>query len=66
MGTRPLQRGPMRVLVGVNMPAALIELAYLTNPDQAKQAVSGDFQASVTQAIYDGVLKFRDYLEGRR
>jgi N-acetylmuramoyl-L-alanine amidase len=66
MGERPLQQGPMRVLVGVNMPAALIEMAYLTNADQAKQAASGDFQTSVTQAIYDGILRFRDYLEGHQ
>ena len=66
MGPRPLQAAPMRVLVGVNMPAALIELAYLTNLDQSQAAASETFQASVTQAIYDSVLRFRDYVEGPR
>ena len=51
MGPRPLQPAPMRVLRGVNMPAALIELAYLSNPAQAKEAAGPDFQASAAQAL---------------
>lgn len=66
MGSRPLQQAPIRVLAGVNMPAALIELAYLTNPDQAERAASVEFQSSIAQALYDAVLRFRDYLEARR
>jgi N-acetylmuramoyl-L-alanine amidase len=63
MGPRPLQQAPMRVLAGANMPAALIEIAYLTNPAQAQQAQSGDYQAVVAQGVYDAILRFRSYLE---
>ena len=38
MGPRPVQQAPLRVLIGANMPAALIEMAYLTNPEQEKVA----------------------------
>ncbi len=65
MGPRPLQEGPLRVLMGANMPAALVELAYLTNPDQAASAKSAAYQTSVAQGIYDAVLRFRAYLEER-
>jgi N-acetylmuramoyl-L-alanine amidase len=63
MGPRPLQQGPLRVLTGVDMPAALIEMAYLTNPEQEQAARSEAFQNSVTQGIYDAVVRFRAYLE---
>jgi N-acetylmuramoyl-L-alanine amidase len=63
MGPRPLQQEPMRVLAGVNMPAALVEIAYLTNPRQEQQAQSGNYQTSVAQAMYDAILRFRSYLE---
>ncbi len=63
MGPRPLQQEPMRVLAGANMPASLVEIAYLTNPDQEQLAQSGDYQANVAQALYDAVLRFRSYLE---
>ena len=65
MGPRPLQEGPLRVLMGADMPAALVEMAYLTNPDQAASAKSDAYQISVAQGIYDAVLRFRAYLEER-
>ena len=66
MGARPRQESPLRVLTGVNMPAALIEMAYLTNAEQERQAQSEAFQVSVAQAIVNTVLRFRPYLEERR
>ena len=63
MGPRPLQQEPMRVLSGANMPAALVEIAYLTNPGQEQKAQSGDYQSTVAQALYDAVFRFRSYLE---
>jgi len=45
------------------MPASLVEIAYLTNPGQEQLAQSGDYQANVAQALYDAVLRFKNYLE---
>ena len=63
MGPRPLQQAPMRVLSGANMPAALVEIAYLTNPEQEQRVQSAEFQAVLVQAIYDAIVRFRVYLE---
>ena len=63
MGPRPLQQAPMRVLSGANMPAALVEMAYLTNADQEQGVQSADAQGSLVQAIYDAIVRFRAYLE---
>jgi N-acetylmuramoyl-L-alanine amidase len=65
MGPRPVQQAPLRVLVGANMPAALIELAYLTNPEQEKVAATEAYQSLVAQAIFDAIVRFRGYLEGQ-
>ena len=62
----PLQRAPLRVLVGVNMPAALVEMAYLTNPAQERRATTPEFQTALAQGIYESVLRIRDWLEDRR
>ena len=63
MGPRPLQQAPMRVLSGANMPAALVEIAYLTNAEQERTVQSADFQSGVAQAIFDAIVRFRSYLE---
>ena len=65
MSRQPRQRAPLRVLAGVDMPAVLIEMGYLTNPEQAQLAISETFQTSVTQAIYDAIVAFRAYIEAQ-
>ena len=65
MSPRPLQQAPLRVLVGANMPAALVEMGYLTNPAQEKVVRSEAYQGLVAQAIFNVIVKFREYLEGQ-
>jgi N-acetylmuramoyl-L-alanine amidase len=59
MNGRALTRAPLRVLVGANMPAALVEVGFLTNAAQEKQVASDEFQASIVQALLDGILRYR-------
>jgi N-acetylmuramoyl-L-alanine amidase len=65
MSARPRQNAPLRALAGVDMPAALVEMAYLTNPDQERLAQTEPYQTAVAQAIYDAINRFRSYLEGQ-
>ena len=60
LAERPLDRAPLRVLESANMPAVLVELGYLTNPDQATRLASEAFQNGVVQALFDAIVKFRD------
>jgi N-acetylmuramoyl-L-alanine amidase len=64
MGPRARRDAPLRLLMGANMPAAMIELGYLTSPEQEPLLASGPFQATLAEALYDAVLRFRTYLEG--
>lgn len=58
-----VQQGPMRVLVGVNMSAVLVEIGYLTNPDEEQALASGAYQTSIAQGLTDAIAPFRDHLE---
>jgi N-acetylmuramoyl-L-alanine amidase len=60
LAPQPMDRAPLRVLESANMPAVLVELGYLTNPDQAKLMAGDGFQNSVVQAVLEAVVKFRD------
>ena len=64
MNTRPVDRAPLRVLESANMPAILLEVGYLTNPEQAKLLALDGFQNAVVQALFDAIVKFRDTLPG--
>ncbi len=63
MSPRALQQAPFRVLVGANMPAALVEIGYLSNVDQETQLGSTEYQDLVAQALMDALVKFRGFLE---
>lgn len=58
LGPQPLQRAPMRVLVGANMPAVLIEMGYLTNARQESQLASNEFQTRFVNALVEAITQF--------
>jgi N-acetylmuramoyl-L-alanine amidase len=58
-----VQQAPFRVLVGANMPAALVEIGYVSNPDQEQQLTSADYQNKVAEALLEAIIKFRAQLE---
>jgi N-acetylmuramoyl-L-alanine amidase len=51
------------VLVGANMPAVLVEIGYLSNPDEEKALASPAYQDKVAQALLDAITAFRAQLE---
>ena len=66
MSPRAIQQAPFRVLVGANMPAVLVEMGFITNPDQEKQLAGDSFQNGVVQALVDSLVAFRDSRAGVR
>ena len=60
MSPRAIQQAPFRVLVGANMPAVLVEMGFITNPEQERQLASEGFQSSIVQALVDSITQFRD------
>ena len=63
MSAHPNRQGPMRLLAAANMPAALVEVAYLTNPQQEARLATDDFKTSVAQAVFSAIVRFRAWSE---
>ena len=63
MSPRAVQQAPFRVLVGANMPAVLVEIGYLSNPEQEQALASGAYQDQIAQALFDAIVQFRAYVE---
>ena len=60
MSPRGLQQAPFRVLVGANMPAVLVELGFISNPDQEAQLTSTTFQATIVNGLLRSIIRYRD------
>jgi N-acetylmuramoyl-L-alanine amidase len=64
MSPRAIQQAPFRVLVGANMPAVLVEMGFITNPEQERQLASETFQSAIVQSLVDSIARFRDAKAG--
>ena len=60
MSPRGLQQAPFRVLVGANMPAVLVEMGFLSNPEQETQLTSPSFQRAIVSGLLRSIIRFRD------
>lgn len=63
MSGHPIRQAPMRLLAAANMPAALVEVAYLTNPQQEARLGTDDFKTTVAQAVFSAIVRFRAWSE---
>ena len=55
---RGVKQAPFKVLTGVACPAALVEVAFISNPTEERKLGTAAFQQKVAQAIYDGLADF--------
>jgi len=55
---RGIKQAPFKVLTGVACPAVLVEVAFISNPEEEKGLVREDFQQNVAQAIYRGLVRY--------
>lgn len=60
---RGVQQAPLRVLVGANMPAILVETGYLSHPQQETQLASSEGQNQIADALFEALTRFREQLD---
>jgi N-acetylmuramoyl-L-alanine amidase len=56
---RGVKQAPFRVLVGAAMPAVLVEVAFISNPEEEKLLVSDAFQTKVASALMRGIARYQ-------
>jgi N-acetylmuramoyl-L-alanine amidase len=55
---RGIKQAPFKVLTGVACPAVLVEIAFISNPQEEQKLANEEFQKSVAQAIYSGLVRY--------
>ena len=60
MSPRGLQRAPFRVLVGANMPAVVVEMGFISNPDQETQLLSATFQNAIVNGLLRSIIRYSE------
>jgi len=60
---RGIKQNTFRVLRGATMPAVLVELGFISNPDEEKLLTSEEYQERLAEALYRGVRRYKDLFE---
>jgi len=55
---RGIKQARFKVLTGVACPAVLVEVAFMSNPEEEQKLINEAFQTSVAQAIYRGLVNY--------
>jgi len=55
---RGIKQAPFKVLTGVACPAVLVEIAFISNPQEEQKLITPEFQDNVARAIYRGLNNF--------
>lgn len=58
--SRGVKQAGFYVLRGALMPSVLVEIAFISNPDEERMLQSLDFRLASAEAIVDAVLKFAE------
>jgi N-acetylmuramoyl-L-alanine amidase len=64
--SRGVKQAPFVVLMGVQMPASLVEIGFLTNPDEEKRLRGGGKREAIAEALADAVAAFGERYDTRR
>lgn len=62
---RGVKQAPFKVLVGATMPAALVEVGFITNPDEETKLKSDEFQDLMVDALVRAVQSYKADYETR-
>jgi N-acetylmuramoyl-L-alanine amidase len=59
---RSNDQAPLRVLVGANMPAVLVEMGFLSNTDDERALTSGDVPGAIVESLIASIVDARNGL----
>ncbi|HUR82323.1 MAG TPA: N-acetylmuramoyl-L-alanine amidase [Thermoanaerobaculia bacterium] len=65
VANRGVKQAPFKVLVGATMPAALVEVGFITNPEEEAKLQSEEFQNLMVDALTRAVQRYKTDYETR-
>lgn len=59
----PTERAPFYVLANTNMPSVLVEVAFISNPDEERKLASDYFGEQIAEGIAGGILEYFERMQ---
>ncbi|HEY0141735.1 MAG TPA: N-acetylmuramoyl-L-alanine amidase [Thermoanaerobaculia bacterium] len=65
VANRGVKQAPFKVLVGATMPAALVEVGFISNPEEEAKLQTPEFQTAMVDALTKAVQRYKLEYETR-
>lgn len=65
IANRGVKQAPFKVLIGATMPAALVEVGFISNPEEAVKLQTAEFQDVMVDALTKAVVRYKADYETR-
>ncbi len=62
---RGVKQAPFRVLIGATMPAVLVELGFLSNPEEEKKLQDPAYRDQLVEALTRAIARYKALVENR-
>jgi N-acetylmuramoyl-L-alanine amidase len=62
---RGVKQAPFRVLTGANMPAVLVELGFISNPEEEKKLQDAGYRGGLIEALARAVQRYKALVENK-
>jgi N-acetylmuramoyl-L-alanine amidase len=62
---RGVKQAPFRVLKGATMPAVLVELGFISNPEEEKKLQDPAYRDQLLDALVTAIARYRSSIEGQ-
>ena len=62
---RGVKQAPFRVLMGAMMPAVLVELGFLSNPEEETKLQTSIYRRELAESLVRAVIRFKTQMEAR-
>ena len=59
---RGVRQAPFRVLMGATMPAILVEVGFISSPDEEQKLRGGDYRDQIARALGSAITEYLDRL----
>jgi N-acetylmuramoyl-L-alanine amidase len=56
---RGVKQAPFRVLMGAGMPAVLVELGFLSNPEEERRLLASDYRGQLVDALVRAISRYQ-------
>lgn len=62
---RGVKQAPFKVLVGANMPAALVEVGFISNPAEESRLRNNEFQNTIVDALSKAIERYKSEVDAK-